>query len=103
MKEFRIINIVENFINEINQKVLILELAEIKYGVTLFTGQKSYTFDVKGEEFVCQYSERFLRELLEKIKNEEIITINMLDFEIQFIMDVNGNYKKMFYSKNLGN
>ena len=103
MKEFRIINVSENFINEINEKVLIIELAEVKYGITLFSGQKTYTFGVKGEEFVCKYSERFLNELIEKINNEEIITINLLDFEIQYILDIKGNYKKMFYSKNLGN
>lgn len=49
MKEFRIINIAENFINEINERVLIIELAEAKYGITLPSGQKTYTFDVKGE------------------------------------------------------
>jgi hypothetical protein len=35
MKEFRILNITENFINETNERVLILELAEVKYGITL--------------------------------------------------------------------
>ena len=83
--------------------MLIVELAEVKYGVTLFNGQKRYTFDISGEEYVCKYSKRFLGELIEKINNEEIITINSLDFEIQYIMDINGNYKKLFYSKNLKN
>ena len=66
MKEFRIINIAENFINEINEKVLIVELAKVKYGITLFNGQKTYTFDIKGEEYVCKHSENFLANLLKK-------------------------------------
>ncbi|MFY8161219.1 MAG: hypothetical protein ACOVNU_07800 [Candidatus Kapaibacteriota bacterium] len=101
MKEFRILNIAENFINETNERVLILQLAEIKYGITLPSGRQTYTFDVKGEEFVCKYSERFLNELIEKSNNQEIITFNMMDFEIQYIRDVYGNQKRLYYSNNL--
>lgn len=103
MKEYRIINLAENFINETNERVLILELAEVKYGATLPSGQRAYTFGVSGEEFVCKYSERLVNELVEKINNEEIITINLSEFEIQYIRDISGQDKKLFYSKNLRN
>lgn len=98
-KDYRIMNIVESTIDSIRQKVGVIDISEVEYQ-TLFTGRIISSFGSKTTEIIVDLHSSYYKRLLNCAMNNEIVTIDLADFE--YIIDY---YKKgspkIYYQKDI--
>jgi hypothetical protein len=99
MKDFRALEIIESTIKRTNQEVLIFVLAQVEYSdYKLPSGKQTYHFGTKGEKFVFDSNSEISREITEAAQSENIISLNMSDFNI-FHDNKNGITEKNYIHK----
>ena len=98
-KDYRIMNIVESTIDSIRQKVGVIDISEVEYQ-TLFTGRKISSFGPKTTEIIVDLHSSYYNRLLNCAMNNEIVTIDLNDFD--YIIDYyqRGN-PKTYYQKDI--
>jgi|GEM_PF-3517089 len=81
MKDFRVIGITESHIKASNQRVLIFEMAEVRWSsYTLPSGRKSYNFGVNGDKYVFEFNSTISRAITQAAHHEEVVSLNLTEF-----------------------
>lgn len=100
MKDFRVIRFESNYLVS-NQKVAIVELAEVEYqNYTLPSGRIPYSCGVNGEMYIIDYNSLLAQEILQKARNEEIVSINTTEFRLK-PQSMKGVYQNVYIHKNV--
>lgn len=100
-KQYRIMNIAESTIDSIRQKVGVIDISEVEYQ-TLFTGRIISSFGSKTTEIIVDLHSSYYKRLLNCAMNNEIVTIDLDDFEYIINPYLRGN-PKTYYQKDIYN
>lgn len=101
MKKFRVLNIIDTSMEVTNQRVAVIELAEIKYqGFTLPSGLQPYSFGSSGEDFVIDFNSHLTQSIIQSANNDEIVEFDLSDFTSRY-ENKNGRNQKIYYHKNV--
>jgi len=101
MKEFRVLNIMDTTMEGTNQRVAVVELAELEYqNFTLSSGTTPYTFGTEGKRFVVDFNSYIARQIIEKAKQEEIVSLDLSEFRFRNELK-DGRQEKIGYHKNV--
>ena len=95
-KDYRIMNIVESYIDSIRQEVGVIDISEVEYQ-TLFTGRTISSFGSKTTEINIDLHSAFYKQLLNCARNNLIVTIDLDDFS--YIIDYHNMGRKIYYQK----
>lgn len=84
MKDFRLLNAMDTTMYGTNQRVAVLELAEVRYtNIELpQSGLTPYTFDASGQRFVFDFHSPLAQEIIQQGQDEEIIQLDLSLFKL---------------------
>jgi len=101
MKKFRVLNILDTTMEITNQRVAVIELAEVKFkNFDISSSEQFYSFGIDGEKYVIDFNSSLVRSIIDAAQNEEIIELNMSDFSSR-IENRDGLQQKIYHHKNL--
>ena len=98
MKDFRVLNATDTTMYGTDQRVAVLELAEVKHtNIELpNSGLNPYTFGTSGQRFVFDFYLPQLQNIMTKAQNEEIVQLDLSEF-ILVTDNVRPGKEKIYY------
>lgn len=101
MEKYRVLNIMDTTMEDTNQRVVVVELAEVEYSnFTLPSGSQPYTFGTTGKRFVIDFNSNLTQKIIWSAENEELIELNNQDFRVRNEFK-NGINEQIHYHKNV--
>ena len=102
MKDFRVINATDTTMYGTDQRVAVIELAEVKYtNIELpNSGLTPYTFGTYGQRFVFDFYLPLLQGIMQKAQSEEIVQLDLSEF-ILVTDQVRPGNAKIYYHKSV--
>ncbi len=84
MKDYRVINAMDTTMYGSDQRVAVIELAEVKYtNIELpDSGLTPYTFGTTGQRFVFDFHSPLVQDIIQKAQNEEVIQLDLSQFKL---------------------
>ena len=101
MKEYRVLNIMDTSMEGTDQRVAVIELAELeRQTFNLPSGLQPYTFGTDGKRFVIDFNSSLTQSIIQSAQNEEIVTLDLDEFREREEIK-NGNFEKIYYHRSV--